>query len=94
MKIKKKPLREFAQADVNGTKYTIILHGRLRKRVIVCYMYWDSTGGLNGWENCTIFDKTFQSEDEARPMFEHYQTAENLITLRSKFKSYLNIDND
>ena len=57
-------------------------------------MYWDSTGGLKGWENCTIFDKTFQSEDEARPMFEYYQTVENLIALRSKFKSYLNIDND
>ena len=87
MKTKKKPLREFAQVDVNGTKYTIILHGRLRKRVIVCYMYWDSTGGLKGWEDYDIFDQTFQTEYEAREVFKYYQMSENLIARRSEVES-------
>ena len=88
MEAKKKPLREIKQVEAHGTTYTAILHGRSRKRVIVSYMYWDCTGGLKGWEDCDIFDRTYQTEDEARNVFKHYQIPENLIARRSKVESH------
>lgn len=88
MKAKKKPLREFAQVIADGTTYTVVLHGRSRKRVIVNYMYWDCTGGLKGWEYCDIFDQTFSTEEEAREVFKKCKTPERLIALRNEFKSW------
>jgi len=87
MKPKKKPLRETLQVVANGTTYTVTLHGRSRKRVIVSYMYWDETGGLKGWEDYTMYDQTFPTEDEARSVFEYYQFPESLNVLRDKIES-------
>ena len=87
MKAKKKPLREFAQVIAEGTTYTVVLHGRSRKRVIVGYMYWDETGGLKGWEPYDIYDRTFVSEEEAREVFEYYKIPENLIARRKEVEA-------
>ena len=87
MKTKKKPLREFAQVIANETTYTVVLHGRSRKRVIVGYMYWDETGGLKGWEGYNIFDRTFVTEEEAREVFEYYQIPENIIAQRNEVEA-------
>ena len=75
---KKKPRTLGSEITINGVKFSLLLYGRTRKRVILSYWYWDCTGGLKGWEPCRIYDMTFESKQEAWEMYKFFRSAENI----------------
>lgn len=64
---KKIPHSIYANVEYNGVRYSIKLHGRSRKRVIVSYWYVDATGGYQpSLDTNDIYDATFENDTEAR----------------------------
>lgn len=67
MRKKKIPHSIYAYVEYNGIRYSIKLHGRSRKRVIVSYVYVDATGGFEpNLDKNDIYDTTFENDTEAR----------------------------
>lgn len=67
MRKKKIPHSIYASVSFDGNEYGVKLHGRSKKRVIAYYWYVDATGGfLPNLETNSIYDKTFNSDIEAR----------------------------
>lgn len=67
MRRKKIPHSIYAKVEYNGVHYSIKLHGRSRKRVIVSYWYVDATGGYEpNLDKNVIYDNTFENDTESR----------------------------
>lgn len=66
LKRKNKPRFISKSLEISGVTFTVTLWGYTRKRVFIGRQYYEQVGGQEGWETRRIYDKTFETEEEAK----------------------------